>query len=220
MGSWFVAFPNKWCHDNNTSHHFLIFLHVCPPFFTHPSQTIVVPPYFHSLVDSLRFNTSSPPPTATLPFSTLCVFYTFRFSSYPSLQAIWTIHHYLWTCLSVSLNFLKLNSTISSSWLTSLSPSSLLPLSFTLSLTQQDLYSGCVCVCVCICPSICGLVCLVLPWWRILVLSVPELSILAAVRVLCWRVPVHRPPGSDVTAPHWPCQLAYGACIWGLIYKR
>lgn len=51
------------------------------------------------------------------------------------------------------------------------------------------------------------------PYCRTLVLCVP--ASLAAVAALRWRVPVHRPPSSNVTSPCWLHQLAYGPRIWG-----
>lgn len=129
------------------------FLHlVCPPSL--PFWVGV--PYFHSVYVPSSYNTSSPPPSHWQlhtcffsPLFVLCVSLTpIGFPSYPSLQAIGTIYHYLWSCLCVFLNCLKLNSTISSSCLTSLTPSCSHLLSFPLSLTLQDPYSLCVSVCV------------------------------------------------------------------------
>lgn len=118
---------------------------VCPPSLIFPVKGGVCLPYFHSLCVPLSYNTSSPPSHWQLhtcfvsPLFILCVSLTpIGFPSYPSVQAIGTIYHYLWSSLCVFLNCLKLNSTISSSCLTSLSPSCSHLLSFPLSLTQQD----------------------------------------------------------------------------------
>lgn len=86
------------------------------------------------------YNISSPPPSpwqrhiAFFPSS----FFKVTFSpSHSSLWAIGTICHYLWSWRHVFFSCLQPNPTISSSFLTSLSPPSHL-LSSTLSPTQQE----------------------------------------------------------------------------------
>lgn len=92
---------------------------------------------------------------SSLPFfSTLCFFNTYGFSQL--LFSSGNRHHLSLSVITspVFLNCLKRNSTISSSCLTSLSPSYSHLLSFSLSVTQQDHYTLCVCVCFCIYLSI------------------------------------------------------------------
>lgn len=194
------------------SYRFLLF--VCSPFSLSDKNCCRAALFSLCAFEILPFllhHTDNSTHSSSLPFFLLCVSLTLM--GFPQLPFSSGNRHHLSLSVITSpifFNCLKLNCTISSSCLTSLSPSSSHLLSFPLSVTQQDHYTLCVCVCVCIYLSIC----LVSPWWQILVLSVSVLYILAAVAVLRLRVPVHRPPGSNVTAPRWPCQITYGAHIW------
>ena len=109
------------------------------------------------------------------------------FPSYPSLRAIGTIFQ------------AALNSTISSSHLASLSPSSspFMP-------TAVDATG----------------VLLTLRVYLCIYLCLPGIAIVTDFGAVCSRlpgrngVPVHRPLGSDASSARRPCQLAYGAHIW------